>query len=88
MARGEWGQAEVLADEAWRVLRKAGIEESFATPLVCAAHARVALHRGDVPAARQQLVSAQRQRPLLTYALWIKEVPLRTASALQAHRDD
>jgi LuxR family transcriptional regulator, maltose regulon positive regulatory protein len=31
--------------------------------------ARVALHRGDVPAARQDLVRAQRTRPLLTYAL-------------------
>ena len=31
--------------------------------------ARVALHRGDAPAARQELVSAQRLRPLLTYAL-------------------
>jgi LuxR family maltose regulon positive regulatory protein len=28
-----------------------------------------ALHRADVPAARQQLTSAQRLRPLLTYAL-------------------
>ena len=27
------------------------------------------MHRGDVPAARQQLVNAQRLRPLLTYAL-------------------
>jgi LuxR family transcriptional regulator, maltose regulon positive regulatory protein len=31
--------------------------------------ARVHLHRGDVPAARQELVSAQRLRPLLTYAV-------------------
>ena len=31
--------------------------------------ARLALHRGDAPATRQQLVSAQRLRPLLTYAL-------------------
>ena len=31
--------------------------------------ARVALHRGDAPAARQELVSAQRLRHLLTYAL-------------------
>jgi LuxR family maltose regulon positive regulatory protein len=30
--------------------------------------ARVALHRGDVTAARQELVTAQRLRPLLTYA--------------------
>ena len=28
----------------------------------------LALHRGDAPATRQQLVSAQRLRPLLTYA--------------------
>ena len=31
--------------------------------------ARAALHRGDVPEARRELVSAQRLRPLLTYAL-------------------
>jgi LuxR family maltose regulon positive regulatory protein len=36
--------------------------------LVCAVQARMALHRGDVPAARQELVTAQRQRHLLTYA--------------------
>jgi len=69
MARGDWGWAEVLAERADAMLRQAGIEESYATPLVCAVQARVALHRGDVPAARQQLVSAQRLRPLLTYAL-------------------
>jgi hypothetical protein len=38
-------------------------------PLVSAVRARTAMHRGDVPAARQELVSAQRLRPLLTYAL-------------------
>jgi LuxR family maltose regulon positive regulatory protein len=27
------------------------------------------VHRGDVPAARQQLISAQRARPLLTYTV-------------------
>jgi LuxR family maltose regulon positive regulatory protein len=50
-------------------LRRAGIEESYVTPLACAAQARIALHRGDVPAARQQLVMAQRLRPVLTYAI-------------------
>jgi LuxR family maltose regulon positive regulatory protein len=69
MARGRWGQAEDLAGQACAVLRQAGIEESFATPLVCAAQARAVLHRGDVPAARQHLVSAQRLRLLLTYAV-------------------
>jgi LuxR family transcriptional regulator, maltose regulon positive regulatory protein len=69
MARGQWDRAEVLADEAGNVLRKSGIEESLATPLVCAAQARAALRRGDIPAARRHIVSAQRLRPLLTYAL-------------------
>jgi LuxR family maltose regulon positive regulatory protein len=69
MARSEWDRAEVLAEKARAVLRQAGIEESFATPLICALRARAAMHRGDVPAACRELVSAQRLRPLLTYAL-------------------
>ena len=69
MALGEWAQADVFAERAQAELRRADLEESYATPLVCAACARVALRRADVPAARQQLVSAQRLRPLLTYAL-------------------
>ena len=68
MARGEWGRAQVLAGRARTVLRQAGIEEYYATPLVCAVHARTALHRGDSSTARQELVSAQHLRPLLTYA--------------------
>jgi LuxR family maltose regulon positive regulatory protein len=69
MARSEWDRAEVLAEKERDVLRQAGIEESFATPLICALRARAAMHRGDVPAACRELVSAQRLRPLLTYAL-------------------
>jgi len=66
-ARGHWDRAEAFAGEAREALRAAGVEESFATPLVCAVRARTALHRGDIPAA-QELVRAQRMRPLLTYA--------------------
>ena len=69
MARSQWDQAEVLAERARTVLRRAGIEENYATPLICALQARAAMHRGDVPAARRELVSAQHLRPLLTYAL-------------------
>ncbi len=69
MAGGEWGRAGVLADQAGAVLCRAGIEESYATPLVSAVRARVAMHRGDVPAARRELLTAQRLRHLLTYAL-------------------
>ena len=39
------------------------------TPVICALRARAAIHRGDVPAARRELVSAQHLRPSLTYAL-------------------
>ncbi len=69
MARSQWSRAEVLTDQARTVLRQVGIDESYATPLICAAQARAALRRGDVPAARKELVSAQRLRHLLTYAM-------------------
>jgi LuxR family transcriptional regulator, maltose regulon positive regulatory protein len=69
MARSQWDRAEVLADQAPTVLRQAGIEESFATPLICAVRARTAMHRADLPAVHQELARAQRLRHLLTYAL-------------------
>jgi LuxR family maltose regulon positive regulatory protein len=69
MARGDWDSAEALASQARTVLRRAGVEDSFATSLVCAVHARTALHREDLPAAQRELITAQRTRPLLTYAL-------------------
>jgi LuxR family transcriptional regulator, maltose regulon positive regulatory protein len=69
MARDQWERAQALAERAHTVLRRAGIGESYATPLICALRARAAVHRGDVPAARQELVSAQHLRPLLTHAL-------------------
>jgi LuxR family transcriptional regulator, maltose regulon positive regulatory protein len=68
MARGDWVSAGDLAGQARALLRLAG-EESCIAPLVCAAEARVAIHHGDVEAARRRLVSAQRTRPLLTYAI-------------------
>ena len=69
MARSQWDRAEVLADQARSVLRKAGIEESYAAPLVSAVRARTAMYRADLPAVHQELASAQRLRHLLTYAL-------------------
>jgi LuxR family transcriptional regulator, maltose regulon positive regulatory protein len=50
-------------------LHRFGFDSSYVTPLVCAVQARAALRRGDVPAAHQELIHAQRVRPLLTYAL-------------------
>ena len=69
MARGQWDQAEDLAGHAGTALRRAGAEDGYVAPLVCAVQARTALRRGDVSVARQQLVGAQRARPLLTYSV-------------------
>jgi DNA-binding CsgD family transcriptional regulator len=69
IARGQWDHAEILAGRAGTVLRQAGIEESYATPLVRAVQARTAIYRGDIQAARQALISAQRQRSLLDCAI-------------------
>ena len=65
MARGEWNQSEAFASHANSVVQQSGMEEL----IVCAVQARVAMHRGDVAAAMRELVSAQRLRPLFTYAL-------------------
>jgi LuxR family transcriptional regulator, maltose regulon positive regulatory protein len=84
MAHSEWDRAEVIIGQAGTVLRRAGIEESYATPLICAARARAAMHRADIPAARRELVNAQRLRPLLTYALPYLAVQVRIELA-QVH---
>ena len=66
MERHQWSQAEEFASQARGVLHRAGLEKFS---LLCAVQARLALHRGDIPAARRELASAQEFRPLLTYAL-------------------
>ena len=65
MARNQWDRAGALADQAGAVVRTAGIEVLVAY----AAQARIALHRGDVPAAHRELLSGQRWRHMLTYAI-------------------
>jgi LuxR family transcriptional regulator, maltose regulon positive regulatory protein len=69
MTRNDWNKAGDLAGQARDALHRAGIEESYATAVVCAVQARAVLHRGDAAAAHQELISAQRLRPLLTYAI-------------------
>jgi LuxR family maltose regulon positive regulatory protein len=66
MARGQWDQAKALADQARAVYRRAGIEEDV---LVWPVQARLALHRGDVPAARRELIRARGPWPELTWAM-------------------
>ena len=79
MARNQWNEAEALAGRAHDRMRRAGIEDSFATALTSAVRARAALHRGDVQAARRELTNAQRLRPLMTYAQPHWAVQLRIA---------
>jgi LuxR family transcriptional regulator, maltose regulon positive regulatory protein len=69
VARGDRARAEALARQAGIALRQAGTGDSYLTPLVCAAEARAALHRGDDAGARRALVQAQRARHLLSYAV-------------------
>jgi LuxR family maltose regulon positive regulatory protein len=64
-ANGDWSRAEILAAQARDALRPIGMK----TLLASAVLARAAVHRGDLTAARRELVSAQRLRPLLTYAI-------------------
>jgi LuxR family transcriptional regulator, maltose regulon positive regulatory protein len=64
MARGEWSRAEVLVGQAGAVIDRAGIDDL----LTSVVRARVASHRGDRPAARRELIAAQRVRPSLSYA--------------------
>ena len=68
MTRDHWNRAEALAGQARTVVRRAWIEDSDATALVSAVQARVAQHRGDVEAARRELVNAQWLLPFLAYA--------------------
>ena len=66
MARGDWSAAETFADQARSEARLPGELEQA---MVWMVHARIAMHRGDVPAARQALANAQLARHLLTFAL-------------------
>ena len=79
MARSQWGQAEACASSAHARLCQAGIEDTYGAALASAVQARTALHRGDVPAARRDLIKALRLRPLLTYAQPHWAVQLRIA---------
>jgi LuxR family transcriptional regulator, maltose regulon positive regulatory protein len=65
MADGDWSRAGTLASQAGDALRPIGME----TLIACAVRARTAMHHGDVEAARRELLSAQRLRPLATYAI-------------------
>jgi LuxR family transcriptional regulator, maltose regulon positive regulatory protein len=67
--RQDWSEAETVAERALEVVRAGQLEDYVMSPLIYAAVARAAVHRGDVARAQEQLARAARLRPLLTYAL-------------------
>jgi LuxR family maltose regulon positive regulatory protein len=69
IGREEWSQAEDLADRARSISEKADLDDALTGVLRCAVAARVAIHRGQVGCAREELARAQRLRPQLTYIL-------------------
>ncbi len=75
VARGDGTWQNGAGPRSWPIKHapccaRPGSTRAYATPLgLRGAQARAALHRGDVPAARTELVSAQRLRHLLTYAM-------------------
>jgi LuxR family transcriptional regulator, maltose regulon positive regulatory protein len=69
MHQQDWKQAGTLAEQAQGVVRAGRLDGYVASALVHAVAARVAVQRGDVQGAQEQLGRAARLRPLLTYAL-------------------
>ena len=89
LAREDWSQAEILAERARSTARRAWLEEYVTSVLLYAAAARVAIHRGDLARAREDLARAQRLRPQITYALpfYAVQTRLELASAYLALSD-
>jgi LuxR family maltose regulon positive regulatory protein len=69
MARGDWEAAARYTRQSREQLAKGHFDEIVASLAVNAVCARVAIHRGDVAAARDDLVRAQLVRPLVSYAV-------------------
>jgi LuxR family transcriptional regulator, maltose regulon positive regulatory protein len=69
IGRQDWQDAEILVEQARSLVIKAHLEDCATSMVVYAAGARVAIHRGDVALAQQELARAQRLRPQATHAL-------------------
>ncbi len=68
IARGDWGAAEQFARESHGVLGRARLGHFAVSLMTHAVAARVAIHRGGLARARDELVRAQLVCPLATYA--------------------
>ena len=89
LARGDVTAAEAELALAGELVEDAQSGDYVVTAIMLAATARVAIARGQGARARQALVSAQRMRPSLTYALsWFSvQVRLELAKAHLALSD-
>jgi LuxR family transcriptional regulator, maltose regulon positive regulatory protein len=66
--RGDWTTAAMLVDQGEELTGSAKVEGYMSSALARAAQARVAIHHGDIEAARLRLAKAMALRPLLTVA--------------------
>jgi LuxR family transcriptional regulator, maltose regulon positive regulatory protein len=69
IGRQDWREAEILVEQARSVVGTAHLEDCTTSVMVYAASARMAIHRGEVGQAEQDLARAQQLRPQLTHAL-------------------
>ena len=69
IARGDWSAADRYARESRDILAGAHHEELCVALHTFAVGARLAVHRGDLSRARDELVRAQVVRPLASYAM-------------------
>ena len=69
IGRQDWHGAETLVEQAQSLVEHAHLEGCVTSVVVYAAAARVAIHRGDLALAQQDLACAQRLRPQATHAL-------------------
>jgi LuxR family maltose regulon positive regulatory protein len=69
IGRQDWREAETLVNQARSVVASAHLEDCVTSLVLYAAGARVAIHRGEVALAQQELARAQRLRPQATHAL-------------------
>ena len=69
ISRGAWQEAETLAERARSTSRGVWLEQHLTSVLLHAVSARLAIHRGEIPTAREHLARAERLRPQLSHVL-------------------
>jgi LuxR family transcriptional regulator, maltose regulon positive regulatory protein len=69
IARGDWQHAEALAERASTWTHGAWLVQYPSSALLHAVSARLAMRRGDVPQAREDLARAERLRAQMTWAM-------------------